>query len=112
MGVVEAYQRFASGVREVMSDMRIIATSGMECIHKLTGGAPEIPYDLRGMVLCEGSFAAIPLLREFWSLMLTAIIFCGWVTLRDHVSLQRSSGASDKCGKNPHITLFSRRSLW
>jgi MFS family permease len=115
-----AYKRFASGISEVMSDKRIVITSGMEGLQNLTVGALEAflpiyavtvaglnefqagllwgvqvvvtiiskpvmgrtsdrfgrkPLIVIGMFLCAGAFGAIPLLGDFWSLMLAAVFF-------------------------------------
>lgn len=116
----EAYQRFNSGIKEVMSDKRIVATSVMEGMQNLTVGALEAflpiyavtraglnelqagllwgvqvvvtilskpvmgkasdrfgrkPLIVAGMFLCAGAFGAIPLLKDFYSLMIAAIFF-------------------------------------
>ncbi len=116
----EAYKRFTSGIKEVMSDKRIVITSSMEGLQNLTVGALEAflpiyavtvaglnefqagllwgiqvvvtiiskpvmgrtsdrfgrkPLIVIGMLLCAGSFGAIPLLQDFWSLMLAAVFF-------------------------------------
>lgn len=119
-GMKEAYQRFISGIKEVISDKRVVITSGMEGLQNLTVGALEAflpiyavtraglnefqagllwgiqvvvtilskpimgrtsdrfgrkPLIVAGMLLCAGSFAAIPLLKDFSSLMISAIFF-------------------------------------
>ncbi|NTW58909.1 MAG: MFS transporter [Nitrospirae bacterium] len=116
----EAYRRFSSGIKDVMSDKRIVVTSAMEGLQNLTVGALEAflpiyavtraglnefqagllwgiqvvvtiiskpvmgktsdrfgrkPLIGAGMVLCAGAFGAIPLLKDFYSLMIAAIIF-------------------------------------
>jgi MFS family permease len=116
----EAYKRFASGISEVMSDKRIVITSGMEGLQNLSVGALEAflpiyavtvaglnefqagllwgvqvvvtiiskpvmgrtsdrfgrkPLIVIGMLLCAGAFGAVPLLKDFWSLMLAAVFF-------------------------------------
>jgi len=116
----DAYKRFISGIREVMSDKRIVITSSMEGLQNLTVGALEAflpiyavtvagmnefqagllwgiqiavtivskpvmgrtsdrfgrkPLIVIGMFLCAGAFGAIPLLGDFWSLMVAAIFF-------------------------------------
>jgi MFS family permease len=116
----EAYQRFSSGIKEVMSDKRIVVTSAMEGLQNLTVGALEAflpiyavtraglnefqagllwgiqvvvtilskpvmgkisdrygrkPLIVAGMVLCAAAFGAIPLLKDFYSLMIAAIFF-------------------------------------
>src|SRR5574341_840880 len=40
-GLKEAYKRFASGIKEVMSDKRVVVTSSMEGLQNLTVGALE-----------------------------------------------------------------------
>ncbi len=116
----EAYRRFNSGIKEVMSDKRIVVTSAMEGMQNLTVGALEAflpiyavtraglnelqagflwgvqvvvtilskpvmgkasdrfgrkPLIVAGMFLCAGAFGAIPLLKDFYSLMIAAIFF-------------------------------------
>jgi DHA1 family multidrug resistance protein-like MFS transporter len=116
----EAYRRFSSGIKEVMSDKRIVVTSAMEGLQNLTVGALEAflpiyavtraglnefqagllwgvqvvvtiiskpvmgrtsdrfgrkPLIVIGMFLCAGAFGAVPLLKDFWSLMLAAVFF-------------------------------------
>jgi MFS family permease len=116
----EAYRRFRSGIKEVMSDKRIVVTSAMEGLQNLTVGALEAflpiyavtraglnefqagllwgvqvvvtiiskpvmgktsdrfgrkPLIVAGMVLCAGAFGAIPLLKDFYSLMIAALFF-------------------------------------
>ncbi len=119
-GLKEAFRRFSSGINEVISDKRIVITSGMEGLQNLTVGALEAflpiyavtradlnefqagllwgiqvvvtiiskpvmgrtsdrfgrkPLIVAGMVLCAGAFGAIPLLKDFSSLMIAAIFF-------------------------------------
>lgn len=116
----ERLGRFLSGIREVVSDRRVVITSNMEGLQNLTVGALEafLPvYAVKvagltefqagllwgvqvfttilskplmgrisdrwgrkviivaGMVLCAGSFAAIPFLTSFLWLTITALIF-------------------------------------
>ena len=116
----ERLGRFFSGIKEVVSDRRVVITSNMEGLQNLTVGALEAflpvyavkvaglnefqagllwgvqvlttilskpmmgrmsdrwgrkPIIVLGMVLCAGSFAAIPLLTSFAALMLTALVF-------------------------------------
>ena len=116
----EAYRRFSSGIREVVSDKRIVVTSAMEGMQNLTVGALEAflpiyavtraglnefqagllwgvqvvvtiiskpvmgrtsdrfgrkPLIVAGMFLCAGAFGAIPLLKDFYALMIAAILF-------------------------------------
>jgi DHA1 family multidrug resistance protein-like MFS transporter len=119
-GINEAYKRFTSGIKEVMSDRRIVITSGMEGLQNLTVGALEAflpiyaitvaglnefqagllwgiqivitiiskpvmgkmsdrfgrkPLIVTGMFFCAGAFGAIPLLKDFSTLMTAAIFF-------------------------------------
>jgi MFS family permease len=119
-GLRESLGRFASGIREVLSDRRVVATSSMEGLQNLTVGALEAflpiyavkmaglnefqagllwgvqvlvtilskplmgrtsdrygrrPLINAGMVLCALSFGAIPLLHNFYLLMITATFF-------------------------------------
>ncbi len=116
----EAYQRFFSGIREVIGDKRVLITSNMEGLQNLTVGALEAflpvyavkiaglnefqagllwgiqvlvtilakpvmgrvsdrygrkPLITSGMILCALSFVSIPLIRDFYLLMLAAIVF-------------------------------------
>jgi MFS family permease len=116
----EAYRRFSSGIKEVMSDKRVVVTSAMEGLQNLTVGALEAflpiyavtraglnefqagllwggqivvtiiskpvmgrtsdrfgrkPLIVAGMVLCAGAFGVIPLLKDFYTLMIAAIFF-------------------------------------
>ncbi|MBM4284964.1 MAG: MFS transporter [Deltaproteobacteria bacterium] len=116
----ERLGRFFSGIKEVVSDRRVVITSNMEGLQNLTVGALEafLPvYAVKvaglnefqagllwgvqvlttilskpmmgrmsdrwgrksiivaGMVLCAGSFAAIPLLTSFILLLVTALVF-------------------------------------
>lgn len=116
----EAYRRFSSGIKEVISDRRVVVTSAMEGLQNLTVGALEAflpiyavtraglnefqagllwgvqvvvtilskpvmgktsdrfgrkPLIVAGMVLCAGAFGAIPLLNDFYPLMIAAIFF-------------------------------------
>lgn len=120
MGLKEASLRFVSGIKEVISDRRILITSNMEGLQNLTVGALEAflpiyavtvaglnefqagllwgvqvlvtilskpimgkisdrygrkPLIVAGMILCAVSFGSIPLLRDFYLLMLAATFF-------------------------------------
>ncbi|MBI4844749.1 MAG: MFS transporter [Nitrospirae bacterium] len=120
IGLKEASLRFISGIKEVISDKRIVITSNMEGLQNMTVGALEAflpiyavtvaglnefqagllwgiqvlvtilskpimgktsdrygrkPLIAAGMILCAVSFGSIPLLKDFYLLMLTAIIF-------------------------------------
>lgn len=119
-GLQEAYRKFISGIKEVISDKRVVVTSCMEGLQNLTVGALEAflpiyavtvaglnefqagilwgvqvittilskpmmgktsdkygrkPLITAGMILCAVSFGVIPLLRDFYTLMLAAIVF-------------------------------------
>jgi len=116
----ESYKRFLSGIKEVVSDKRVLITSNMEGLQNLTVGALEAflpvyavkvaglnefqagllwgiqvlvtilskpvmgktsdrygrkPLIVAGMILCAVSFGSIPLLENFYLLMVTAIFF-------------------------------------
>ncbi|HAK88571.1 MAG TPA: MFS transporter [Nitrospiraceae bacterium] len=116
----ESYKKFLSGIREVISDKRVLITSNMEGLQNMTVGALEAflpiyavkvaglnefqagllwgiqvfvtilskpvmgrtsdkygrkPLITAGMILCAVSFASIPLLKDFYLLMLAAIVF-------------------------------------
>jgi MFS family permease len=116
----ERLGRFFSGIKEVLSDRRVVITSNMEGLQNLTVGALEAflpvyavkvaglnefqagllwgvqilttilskpvmgrtsdrwgrkPLIVLGMVLCAGSFAAMPLLTSFFLLMGAALVF-------------------------------------
>jgi DHA1 family multidrug resistance protein-like MFS transporter len=119
-GLRESLRRFAAGIKEVLSDRRVVATSSMEGLQNLTVGALEAflpiyavkvaglnefqagllwgvqvlvtilskpimgrtsdrygrrPLINAGMVLCAVSFGAIPLLHNFYLLLITATCF-------------------------------------
>ena len=119
-GLKESLDRFASGIREVLSDRRVVVTSSMEGLQNMTVGALEAflpiyavkvaglnefqagllwgvqvlvtilskplmgrtsdrygrrPLITAGMVLCALSFGAIPLLQNFYLLLITASCF-------------------------------------
>lgn len=116
----ERLGKFVSGIKEVVSDKRVVITSNMEGLQNLTVGALEAflpvyavkvaglnefqagllwgaqivvtilskpmmgrisdrwgrkPIIVLGMVLCAGAFAAIPLLKSFYLLLITALTF-------------------------------------
>ncbi|MBI5410124.1 MAG: MFS transporter [Nitrospirae bacterium] len=120
MGLKEASRRFISGIKEVISDKRIVITSNMEGLQNLTVGALEAflpiyavtaaglnefqagllwgvqvlvtilskpvmgkisdkygrkPLIIAGMILCAASFASVPLLKNFYLLMISAVFF-------------------------------------
>lgn len=119
-GLKESLRRFGSGIKEVLSDRRVVVTSSMEGLQNLTVGALEAflpiyavtvaglnefqagllwgvqvlvtilskplmgrisdsygrrPLINGGMVLCALSFGAIPLLHNFYFLLITAACF-------------------------------------
>ncbi|RJR47062.1 MAG: MFS transporter [Deltaproteobacteria bacterium] len=119
-GLREALRRFSSGIREVLSDRRVVAASSMEGLQNLTVGALEAflpiyavkvaelnefqagllwgvqvlvtilskpvlgrtsdlygrrPLIVGGMALCALSFGAIPLVQNFYLLLITAAFF-------------------------------------
>jgi MFS family permease len=119
-GLKESLSRFASGIREVLSDRRVVVTSAMEGLQNMKVGALEAflpiyavklaglnefqagllwgvqvlvtilakpvmgrisdrhgrrPLIIGGMVLCALGFGAIPLLKNFYLLLVTATIF-------------------------------------
>jgi len=116
----ESFKRFTSGIKEVISDKRVVITSNMEGLQNMTVGALEafLPIYavtvaglnefqagllwgiqvlvtilskpimgktsdkygrksliMTGMILCAVSFGAIPLLENFYLLMVAAIFF-------------------------------------
>ena len=116
----ESYKRFLSGIKEVISDKRVLITSNIEGLQNMTVGALEAflpiyavkvaglnefqagilwgiqvfvtilskpimgrtsdrygrkPLITAGMILCAVSFGSIPLLKDFYMLMLAAIVF-------------------------------------
>jgi MFS family permease len=120
LGLKEATNKFISGIKEVISDKRIVITSNMEGLQNMAMGALEAflpiyavtvaglnafqagllwgiqifvtilskpimgkisdrygrkPIIVSGMLLCAVSFAMIPLLKDFYLLMITAIFF-------------------------------------
>jgi MFS family permease len=119
-GLKESLKKFTSGIKEVISDKRVVITSNMEGIQNLTVGALEAflpiyavaiaglnefqagllwgvqvlvtilskpvmgktsdrfgrkPLIVAGMILCALSFGSIPLLKNFYLLMITAVCF-------------------------------------
>ena len=116
----EAYRKFISGIKEVMSDRRILITSNMEGLQNMTVGALEAflpiyavtvaglnefqagilwgvqivatilskpimgktsdkygrkPLITIGMFMCAVSFGVVPLLNDFYLLMVAAVFF-------------------------------------
>lgn len=116
----ESLERFSSGIKEVVSDRRVVITAGMEGLQNMSVGALEAflpiyavtvaglnefqagllwgiqvistilskplmgrtsdrigrkPVIVAGMLLCAFSFGMIPALRDFYMLMLAAMVF-------------------------------------
>lgn len=116
----ESFHKFISGIKEVISDKRVVITSNMEGLQNMTVGALEAFLPIyavtiaglnafqagllwgiqilvtilskpimgkisdkygrkslitSGMILCALSFGLIPLLKDFYPLMLTAVFF-------------------------------------
>ncbi len=116
----EAYRKFISGIKEVISDRRILIISNMEGLQNMTVGALEAflpiyavtvaglnefqagilwgvqvvatilskpimgktsdkygrkPLITIGMLLCAVSFGVVPLLKDFYLLMIAAVFF-------------------------------------
>ncbi|HSW63942.1 MAG TPA: MFS transporter [Dissulfurispiraceae bacterium] len=116
----QALRRFTSGIREVISDKRVVITSGMEGVQNMTVGALEAFLPIyavtvaglnefqagllwgvqvivtilskplmgrhsdrfgrkllinAGMVMCAAAFAAIPQMKDFYSLLGAAVVF-------------------------------------
>jgi len=119
-GLKESLGRFASGIKEVLSDRRVVVTSSMEGLQNMKVGALEAflpiyavkvaglnefqagllwgvqvlvtilskpimgrtsdrygrrPLIIGGMMLCALSFGAIPMLQNFYLLLVTATVF-------------------------------------
>ncbi len=119
-GIKESTLRFISGIKEVISDKRIVITSNMEGLQNMAMGALEAflpiyavtiaglnefqagllwgiqilviiiskpvmgkisdrygrkPIIISGMILCALSFGIIPLLKDFYLLVITAMFF-------------------------------------
>lgn len=120
VGFGERLRRFREGIREVLSDRRIVTASSMEGVQNMTMGALEAflpvyavtvvglsefqagllwgaqivvtmlskplmgrvsdshgrrPLIVAGLVLCGASFAAVPFMHGFWTLMAASIVF-------------------------------------
>ncbi|MEW6602722.1 MAG: MFS transporter, partial [Nitrospirota bacterium] len=119
-GLREACKKFTSGIKEVISDKRVVVTSSMEGLQNMTVGALEAflpiyavtvaglnefqagllwgvqvvitiiskpvmgktsdrygrkPLITAGLILCAISFGAIPLLKDFFLLIVAAVVF-------------------------------------
>lgn len=120
LGFGERLRRFLEGIREVLSDKRIVATSSMEGVQNMTMGALEAflpvyavtvagltefqagllwgsqivvtmlskplmgrvsdshgrrPLIVVGLVLCGASFATVPFMHGFWTLLAACLVF-------------------------------------
>lgn len=120
VGFGERLRRFREGIREVLSDRRIITASSMEGVQNMTMGALEAflpvyavtvvglsefqagllwgaqivvtmlskplmgrvsdshgrrPLIVAGLVLCGASFAAVPFMHGFWTLLAASLVF-------------------------------------
>lgn len=120
LGFGERLAQFREGIREVISDKRIVATSSMEGVQNMTMGALEAflpvyavkvaglsefqagllwgaqiivtmlskplmgrvsdaqgrrPLIVAGLALCAVSFAAVPFMGGFWSLLAASLVF-------------------------------------
>ena len=120
LGFGERLRRFREGIREVLSDKRIVATSSMEGVQNMTMGALEAflpvyavtvagltefqagllwgsqivvtmlskplmgrvsdshgrrPLIVVGLVLCGASFATVPFMHGFWTLLAACLVF-------------------------------------
>lgn len=119
-GLKEPLKRFLSGIKEVISDKRVVITSNMEGLQNMTVGALEAflpiyavtvaglnefqagllwgiqvfatilskpvmgrisdkygrkPLITTGIILCAVSFGFIPMLKDFYLLMISAVLF-------------------------------------
>jgi len=120
VGFGERLRRFREGIREVLSDRRIVTASSMEGVQNMTMGALEAflpvyavtvvglsefqagllwgaqivvtmlskplmgrvsdshgrrPLIVAGLVLCGASFAAVPFMQGFWTLLAASLVF-------------------------------------
>jgi len=120
LGFGERLHRFREGIREVLSDKRIVTTSSMEGVQNMTMGALEAflpvyavtvvglsqfqagllwgvqivvtmfskplmgmvsdshgrrPLIVVGLVLCGVSFATVPFMHNFWTLLAASLVF-------------------------------------
>jgi DHA1 family multidrug resistance protein-like MFS transporter len=120
VGFGERLRRFREGIREVLSDRRIVTASSMEGVQNMTMGALEAflpvyavtvvglsefqagllwgaqivvtmlakplmgrvsdshgrrPLIVAGLVLCGASFAAVPFMQGFWTLLMASLVF-------------------------------------
>jgi MFS family permease len=91
-GLKEAYKRFTSGIREVMSDKRVVITSGMEGLQNLTVGALEAFLPIYAVTIAG--------LNEFQAGLLWGIQVV--VTILSKPVMGRTS---DRFGRKPLIVI-------
>jgi MFS family permease len=91
-GMKEAYRRFASGIREVISDRNVVITSGMEGLQNLTVGALEAFLPIYAVTIAG--------LNEFQAGLLWGIQVV--VTILSKPVMGRTS---DRYGRKPLITV-------
>lgn len=91
-GLKEAYRKFISGIKEVMSDRRVLVTSGMEGLQNLTVGALEAFLPIYAVKVAG--------LNEFQAGMLWGIQV-GVIILSKPVM----GKISDRYGRKPLITV-------
>jgi MFS family permease len=120
LGFTTRIKRFGEGIREVLSDKRIVTASSMEGVQNMAMGALEAflpvyavkvvglsefqagllwgaqivvimlskplmgrmsdsrgrrPLIVAGLALCGASFALVPFMRDFWTLLATCLVF-------------------------------------
>jgi len=120
LGFTTRIKRFGEGIREVLSDKRIVTASSMEGVQNMAMGALEAflpvyavkvvglsefqagllwgaqivvimlskplmgrmsdsrgrrPLIVAGLLLCGASFALVPFMRDFWTLLATCLVF-------------------------------------
>lgn len=90
-GLKEAYRRFISGIKEVISDRRVVVTSGMEGLQNMTVGALEAFLPIYAVTVAG--------LNEFQAGLLWGIQVV--VTILSKPVMGRTS---DRYGRKPLIT--------